>query len=104
MGNDFRKVRDGGKLRQQGVEQRQSVLPDASIRRIYENFVEEKIDFRAQPRDGLLDRLARDAAILVVEIPFGTGFEEGFVDRSTAFEFRLFQNVANALEAGRERL
>ena len=41
--------------------------------------------------------------MLLVQLFLGAGLEQAFVDRPGAFEFRLFQNVADALEAGRER-
>src|SRR6185312_7710005 len=98
MGNNFRKVRDGGKLRQQRVEQRQTVLPDASIRRVHQHLVEKQVDFRAQARDRLFNRLTRDAPVLVVEVALGTRLEQGFVNRSATLELRLLQDVADTLE------
>src|SRR5436190_1929681 len=104
MRNNFRKIRDGGKLRQQCVEQRQTVLPDARIRRVHQHLIEKQVDLGPQPGDGLFNWLTHDAAVLVVKIALGAGLEKRLVQNSTAREFRLLQDIANALEAGGERL
>src|SRR6266542_702204 len=98
MGNYFGKVRDGGKLRQQGIEQRQTILPDASIRRVHQYFIEEQVDLRPQARDGLFDRLAYRAPVFVIEILLRAGFEQGFVHRPSTRELRLAENDLDPLE------
>src|SRR3954451_1181473 len=104
MSDDFGKIRDGGKLRQESVEQRQSVLPDPSVLRIYQYFVKKQIDLRPQPRDGLLDRLAHDPFILLVQFALRTSLEQRLIDRPAARKLRLLEDVADALEARPERL
>src|SRR5579863_7243918 len=41
VSNDFGKIRDGGKLRQQRVQQGEPVLPDLCIRRVDQHFIKK---------------------------------------------------------------
>src|ERR1039457_4324507 len=107
MGNNFRKIRDGGELRQQRVQQRQAVLPETSLRRVNQNLVEKQVDLRTQARDHRLEGLAGDTTVLFVEILFGPGFEQVRVERRQArrlVPLGLIENIADAFEAGRKRL
>jgi hypothetical protein len=45
-----------------------------------------------------------DAAVFLVQFPLRTGFEKALVNPSAARKFRLFQNITDAFEAGRQRL
>src|SRR5690242_11515798 len=107
MGNDFRKVRDRGKLREQGAEQRQTIVPDLFVRRVYENFVEEQVDFGAQARDDAFDGLPLDALIFLIQFFLRARLKQRFVYSAQAgrpVPLRLLQNVFDPLEAGGQGL
>src|SRR5262245_46305495 len=93
------------------MQEREAVRTDTLVLSVHQHLVEEKINFRPQASDRFqrrlvtcaLDRRAH-AVESSVEIRLRSRFEKRRIDSSTVREPGLLQNIANALEACRQRL
>ena len=79
--------------------------------RVHQDFVEKRIDIGPE-RGDLFERHSIARAldlrlhdfVLVVQIALSPGFKQMLLKRSVRLEIRLLQDIADAFEAGRERL
>src|SRR5450755_3830705 len=111
LGYDFRKIGDGGELRQQAVQQRKTVLPDRWIWIVYKNLIEEQLDLRPERGDGCqLPAIRRGrsgcfarAQKRVVKLLVRSCREQARVGLVGLFDARLRQYVLDAFEARGQR-